>query len=636
MIALGGCAAAWAAGPGCCPPPCPPVKTIGPGSSQALVLEQDRSVILKFRRMEKVAVINPAVADVTVASQTELIVRGVGLGQTMMYVWDQRGLNKFAVTVVGRTPAEIRAEELKRTLPPALTVRALGDSTVLVEGEVQDEVAARSFQTLLDAASDEEVKVVGMISAVGMGLSPAARAGQVLRGMLDDRLSITAWGQSSLLIEGELDNDDEVLRTRQLIGAFSEGLKIVDMLAVKGEGPPGQPPVEQIQLLLGEGLRVQRLRGNLVVVDGQVADQVELDRVNRLLEAFGDQAQTLNLVQIVPPKPDLVTARNTLQAALDSRQINVKVVGEEALMLEGSVPSEEELAQVSQVLGLFEDRVPFVNLVTVVEPDKRQVLVMVKVLDINRGATENLGVDWGQYSVASGGDVAFRPQPFLFGHIYGRSWHRLYDFAHQVNLLIYNQKARVLSEPNLLVNEGEEANILIGGEIPIPIAQTAVGGAASVSVEWKEYGVRLKIRPTISPDGEKVMLEIAPEVSSLDYGNGVTVSGMVLPGLRTRKTDTKVTIGDCGVLAIGGLLQSDQSKAVDKIPLLGDLPIIGQLFRHDTFKTSRSELIILVMPQILDEAGEPLHPSPLPDGFSAEEIFNFGERKALPEVELEE
>ena len=621
-------AVVWAGTPASCPPPLPkPARVYGPGSSQALVLELNRSLLMKFQKMERVAVVDPQVTDVTVVSLNELLVHATGLGETMLYVWDQRGLNKFSVSVVGKTAAQKRVEDLERSLAPSLSVRAFGDSVVVVEGEVKDEAALTNLSALLQAASDDQVKVVNMVTVEGAGGAgpPAALAGQALSELLDKRLKVTAWGESSLLIEGELDNQQELLRARQLISAFSEGLHVVDMIAVKGEPLPGQAPVAQMQELLGEGFRVEQVRGNLVAVQGQVESEQDLERVNRLLEAFGEQVQTINLVQVVPPKPDLATARDTLQAAL-GEDVTVKLVGEEALMLEGSVPSEERKEQVASVLKLFEGRVPMVNLLTVVEPDKRQVLVAVKVLDINRGATDNLGIDWGQYGVGQGGEVTYRPQPFLFGHVYDRGgWHRLYDFASQVHTLVQNQKARVLSEPNLLVNEGEEASILIGGEIPIPVAQTAVGGAASVTVEWKPYGVNMTIKPTITPDGDKVELEVMPEVSSLDYGNGVTIGGLVLPAMRTRRAQTRLTMSDNGILAIGGLIQSDQSKAVDKIPILGDLPIIGQLFRHDTFKNNKSELIILVMPQILDEEGRPLHPIPLPEGVSADELFRFGE-----------
>jgi len=602
------------------------------GSSQTLVLEPNHSTLLKFQGMWRVAVVDPQVADVSVMSESELLVRGMDLGETMMYVWDKRGMHKFAVSVVGKTPAQMRAEELRKSLGPALSVRVFGDRTVVVEGRVKDEVAMSNLNTLLEAASDEQAKVVSMVAVEGMYPSPAARAGHALSKVLDPRLEVITWGDDSLLIEGELDDHEQVLHARQLISAFSEGVKVVDMITVKGETLADQAPVAQLQKLLGEGFRVSQLRGNLVAVDGQVGSQEELNRVDGLLKAFGDQVQTINLVQVMPPKPDLVAAQSTLQAAL-GEEITVKLVDEEALMLEGAVPSEERGEQVNRVLALFEDRVPIVNLLTVVEPDKRQVLVAVKVLDINRGDTENLGIDWGQYAAAEE-DATYRPQPFLFGHVYGRGgWHRLYDFAHQIHALIQDQKARVLSEPNLMVNEEEKAEILIGGEIPIPVSQAGAGGVASITVEWKPYGVSLTITPTIGPDAKRVELEVAPEVSSLDYGNAVTIGGLVLPALRSRKAHTKVTMPDGGVLAIGGLLQSDQSKAVDKIPLLGDLPIIGQLFRHDTFINNESELIILVMPQILDETGEPLHPIPLPEGVSREQAFSFGRQQPLPELE---
>ena|GEM_PF-1451883 len=608
----------------CCFPPrvyvAPPP---GDGSSKALVLEKDRSLLMRFQKMERVAVVDPLVVDVTVISQTELLVRGVGLGQSMMYVWDRNGCNKFAVSVVGKTPAQKRVEDLQRSLSPALSVRAFSDNTVVVEGEVKDEIALRNLSALLSAASDEQVTVVNMVTVEGMYLSPAARAGQALTRILDERVQVTSWGEGSLLVEGELDNQQELLRARQIVSAFSEGLKIVDLLTIRGEGLPGQAPIAQIEELLGPNFRVQQLKGNLVVVDGQVETAQELDRVERLLGAFRDQAQTLNLVQVVPPKPDLATARATLQAAL-GEEITVKLVGEQALMLEGALPSKERVEQIGRVLALFEGRVPIVNLLTVVEPDKRQVLVSVKVLDITRGATENLGIDWGQYGITQAGGAEFRPQPLLFGHVAGLGWRRLYEWGTQVHALLQNKKARILSEPNLLVNEGGKASILVGGEIPIPIAQTAIGGAASITVEWREYGVRLEMTPTISPDGEKVVMQVAPEVSSLDYGNGVTLGGMVLPGLSSRKAETTITVPDGGVLAIGGLIQSDQSKVVDKIPILGDLPIIGQLFRHDNFVNKKSELIILAMPQILGENGQPVHPIPLPEGVSQEEALRFG------------
>ncbi|MFW6155762.1 MAG: pilus assembly protein N-terminal domain-containing protein [Armatimonadota bacterium] len=609
-----------------------------PGSSQTLVLEAQRSVMLKFNGLRRVAVVHPDVADVRVMSQTEVLVIANASpalhdqSHTMLYVWDKDGLHNLAVTVVGMRLAEQIAAELEQSLSPSMNVEVVSDTMVVVEGEVPDEEAKENLTQLLQAASTDDVQVVGMIVISEETTSPAARAADALNQILDPRVEARSMGDEVLVVEGQLTSDAELRRARETITAVTEGLRTVDMLSVEGHEPGRSIPVSEIQEMLGSEFTVTPLSDNAIAVDGTVENSEALERVNRLLDAYDDDVETVNLVQVVPPKPDLDAARRALTAAL-SEDIAVKRVGDEALMLEGSVPTEERLEQLNQIEEMFGENVPILNLVTVVEPERRRVHVSVKVVEINRGAAEDLGLDWGQYEGTANEDVNYRPQPFLFGQIPGsNSWPELYRFATQIHALVDKQKARILSEPNLLVNEEEEAEILIGGEIPVPIAQSGVGGAASVTVEWKPFGVNLQIKPIISPDSEMVKLEVMPEVSSLDFGNGVTVGGLSIPALRSRRAHTVVTVPDGGVLAIGGLLQSDQSKSVNKIPVLGDLPIIGQLFRHDTFRNDKSELIILVLPQILGEDGEPLHPIPVPEGMDPNELLRFG---VAPEGEVE-
>ncbi|HCA48533.1 MAG TPA: hypothetical protein DEP45_14625 [Armatimonadetes bacterium] len=600
-----------------------------PGSSQTLILEHGRSVVLKFNGLRRVAVVDPTVADVRVVSSTELLVMSGTApplrdqNHTMIYVWDKDGLHNFAATVVGMRLAEQIATELKQSLSPNLNVEVVSDTMVVVEGEVADEEAKDNLKSLLDAASTDEVKVVGMIKTLEDSDNEAARAASALSEILDPRLKVTSWGDEVVVIEGEVATRDEALRARDIIAAVTEGLRVVDMITVAGEAGSRLAPADEIRQVLGPGFTVTPLRGNVVVIDGAVEDAAGLERIARLLEAF-DDVQTINMVQVVPPRPDLEAAQRALTAALPEG-ISVTRVGDEGLMLEGSVPTEAAAAQLGEVIRMFEGRVPIVDLITVVAPEKRRVQVAVKIVELSRGADEDLGIDWGQYSGQPYASAEFRTQPFLFGQIPGISgWPELFRFSTQVHALMAKQKARVLSEPNLLVNEDEEAEILIGGEIPVPIAQASVGGAASITVEWKPFGVNLKMKPTISPTGDRVMLQVAPEVSSLDFGSGVTMGGLTIPALRTRRAETVVTIPDSGVLAIGGLLQSDQSKSVSKIPILGDLPIIGQLFRHDSFRNDRSELIILVLPQIIGEDGEPLHPIPVPEGMDPREVLQFG------------
>ncbi len=601
-------------------------QNTSPGSSQALVLEVGRSIILRFEGMTRVAIVHQKIADVSAASTSELIVvadpEGVGrTGDTMLYVWDKRGLHKFAITVVGMNLAEHIALDLQKMLGSGLSARAMGDTVVIIEGQVADQVALDNLKALAGATSTDEVQVVAMASAAdGGNASPAARAANALTSILDPSLKTTAWGEDVVVVEGELPTADQVLQARSAVSAFAEDLKIVDMITVRGETLASQAPVAQIQRMLGDDFRVTQLRGKLVAVDGTVASAGELDRVNSLLSAFeADGVQTINMVMVIPPKPDLDVAQGALQAALGDG-ITVKRVGDEALMLEGSVPDEDRMAQLDSVLELLGGRAPILNLVNIVEADKRRVLVGVKVVELNRDAGDNLGIDWGQYGGTPYGNAAFQQQPFLYGQIPGGGdgLHRLYQFGAQLHALVQTNKARVLSEPNLLVNDGEDANILIGGEIPIPVVDNN-----SVSVVYKQYGVHLNIKPTIAPDGAKIILEVEPEVSSLDYANGVVISGFTIPGVRTRRATTRVTIDDGSLLAIGGLIQNDQSSVISKIPLLGDIPILGQFFRHNNIKNNRSELIILVMPQILGEDGKPAHPIPVPEGYP-ESFFGRG------------
>ncbi len=605
-----------------------PTQNTRPGTAQALVLEDGREVMLRFNGMTKVIVVDPEVADVIVASPDDLLVVSTywpplrDQVETMMYVYDRDGLHKFAITIVSMRVAERVAHDLQESIGPNLNVEAVSDTLVVVEGQVPDEDALDNLKTLLEAASTEEVRVVAMVTTARDSDSPAARTGEALSQILDPRLKVTSWGDDVIVVEGELESEQAAVRARQAVTALTEGLRVVDMITVAGQDAAEQAPVAQIQRLLGEDFVVTQLGGKLIAVDGVVESEAELERVNRLLAAYSEQVQTINMVRVVPPRPDVASAQGAIQSAL-GEEFRVTAVGDEALMIEGSVPSEEGLTQVEEVLSIFEGRLPILNLVTVVEPQRRRILVAVKVIELTRGADEELGIDWGQYA-ATGDGVSYRPQPFLMGQVSGLDgWRELFNFATQIHALVTARKASVLSEPNLLVNENEEAEILIGGEIPIPIATAGVGGFAQIHVEYKTYGVNLKIKPTIGPDNETVQLMVAPEVSSLDYGNGVTLSGLTIPGLRSRRATTIVTIPDGAVLAIGGLIAHDQSEAVSKIPILGDLPIIGQFFRHNTTIDTQSELIILVLPQILGEDGQPLHPIPVPEGFEGD-VLDFG------------
>jgi len=168
--------------------------------------------------------------------------------------------------------------------------------------------------------------------------------------------------------------------------------------------------------------------------------------------------------------------------------------------------------------------------------------------------------------------------------------------------------AQVLAEPNLLAANGKEASFLAGGEYPYPSVQGGTAGsAASVSIMFKEYGIRLNFIPTITPRGT-IRLQVAPEVSALDFSNAVTISGFEEPAITVRRVNTEVELAERQSFIIGGLLDNTESETFMKIPFLGDIPILGKFFQSMQKTKANTELIVIVTPEIVQPmaAGDPV------------------------------
>jgi pilus assembly protein CpaC len=176
-----------------------------------------------------------------------------------------------------------------------------------------------------------------------------------------------------------------------------------------------------------------------------------------------------------------------------------------------------------------------------------------------------------------------------------------------------NGAIRTLANPTLVARSGEKASFLAGGEFPVPIAQSSavsasssgsvMVGSGSVTIEWKEYGVRVEFTPTVLDDNT-VALKVAPEVSSLDWSTPVELSGFNVPVINTRKTSTAVDVRSGEHLVIGGLKQTDKIRTVKKVPLLGDIPLLGLLFKSTVTETAERELVVIVSPEIVSPVRE--------------------------------
>ncbi|MGB2805874.1 MAG: pilus assembly protein N-terminal domain-containing protein [Candidatus Zixiibacteriota bacterium] len=189
------------------------------------------------------------------------------------------------------------------------------------------------------------------------------------------------------------------------------------------------------------------------------------------------------------------------------------------------------------------------------------------------------------------------------------------EFSTIIKALQQKGDLRLLANPKLLCLSGEEASFLVGGEIPVAVAQTVSAGVPAITVQWKEYGVKLDFVPTIV-DTNLVNLKISPEVSSLDWANAIAFGGYTIPAMRTRKADATVELNSEQSVVLGGLLSTEEIKTIKRVPILGHIPIINFFFSRKETNKSETELLIIVSPRIITSVAEetiPLLPGTEPD-----------------------
>jgi len=243
----------------------------------------------------------------------------------------------------------------------------------------------------------------------------------------------------------------------------------------------------------------------------------------------------------------------------------------------------------------------------------KQVLLQCKVAELNEQRLAEFGLDW----IASG--TSDRLEGTLSGGLFvtkveqprnplpiGPTTDAFLNYERAdgslkllSTLRAMEQKgaARTLASPNLVALSGDSAAFLAGGEFPVPIANVTSTGV-SVTIEWKEFGVRLKFIPTVL-DSNRIRLYVAPEVSSPDNSRAVLLNGYIVPGITTRRIATTVELKDGDVLVIGGVKQREVHKLTSKFPILGDIPLISLLFKHSKTETVDRDLVIVVSPQIV-------------------------------------
>ena len=324
---------------------------------------------------------------------------------------------------------------------------------------------------------------------------------------------------------------------------------------------------------------------------------------------------------------DVVGLRDTISQLFPSENIEVSQSGT-SIVLTGTASTKEVADRAVAVSQTQSKNV--VNLLGVLQISSGgQVLLQVRFAEVDRAAVQQLGINifstgaantpgaisTGQFSAPSVANVTGRipggiegtQTTFSLGDLLN-----IFIFRPDLNLAVtiralqQHNILQILAEPNLLALNGREASFLAGGEFPFPVVQTGTGLNA-VTITFKEFGVRLKFTPSILSDGT-IRLKVAPEVSALDFTNGLTISGFAVPALSTRRAETEVELKDGQSFAIAGLIDNRLTENASKIPGLGDIPIIGKLFRSRALNKSKTELMVMVTPKLV----RPLAPGQVP------------------------
>jgi pilus assembly protein CpaC len=319
----------------------------------------------------------------------------------------------------------------------------------------------------------------------------------------------------------------------------------------------------------------------------------------------------------VTVEADLTLLKEKLHQILPKEKIGVAAAGDSVVLsgeVSGPVAMSTAVSLALPYAGGKKDKV--VNLIHV--GGVQQVMLAVRVAEINRTIAERIGVNFsaitgkGDFGVsminslapvsnlvrAFGGTTTFTQGigssiTALGGWTAaGALWTMFLDLLKQRNL------GRVLAEPNLVTTSGQKASFLAGGEFPIPVPQSGIGGAATITIEYKKFGVQLDFTPTVLNDN-KIAMKVHPIVSQLDFTLAIQVGGVAVPGLNTREMDTHVEVRDGQTFAIAGLLQDTSRNVINKFPVLGDIPVLGVLFRSSQYQRNETELVTLVTPHLV-------------------------------------
>ncbi len=450
------------------------------------------------------------------------------------------------------TPVTLRTGQSVSVSTPRLTRVAVGD------GKIAGVLAVGNSEIVINGRSPGRTTLLVWMSGsrrtfdVTVTEQSLASLRAMLQGAISDPgVHVDAYDRS-VVLNGTVANGESLVHLGEVVSHFepvAAAGKFTVVNAVTVSKPLGPLQNELAAAAATAGVRVDRdAKGNLIV-SGQVEDRTTAEHVLRRVRALAGPY----------------------------------------LAADGKVIDRIETATISQV-----DIKVYV--LEVDETALRQLGFNLQSATFHPDGTYTLGgpqfpVVESPYTSASGN----APGPSVDGRGFTLgAFFRTITLAPTLNLVMQSGHARILSSPDLVTMPGREANFLVGGQIPIPVAV----GPAQIGIVYKDFGVKLVVTPTILGENG-VETVIAPEVSDLDFQDGVNINGFVVPALKTSRLATDVVTKAGESIVMGGLLRRQEQRTVDKIPLLGDLPILGKLFRSTRYQSQQTDVVFVMTPQIL-------------------------------------
>ena len=382
----------------------------------------------------------------------------------------------------------------------------------------------------------------------------------------------------------------------------------------------GSPPVT-VEVGKGVLVRLEHPANSVFVADPDVADVQA--KSPTLIYLFGKSSGETTLFAVgehdqvalnatIRVRYDLARIEDAIHQLAPRSAVSVSTVGD-ALVIDGTVYDIAEGDDIRRVASRYiSDPKQLINRMTVDAPN--QINLRVRVAEISRDLVKQLGFNWDATSQTSKFlfGLATGPNPSNIGEVrelstdlktavnnlFGTARFGNTDLNTLIDALDAEGLVTVLAEPNLTAVSGEPASFLAGGEFPVPTGSNIANGIQTVTVDWKKFGVSLSFVATIGP-ANRINLHVVPEVSELSNAGAVQINGVQLPALTTRHADTTVDLASGQSFAIAGLLQNNATQSLQKFPWLADVPVLGQLFRSESFRRQESELVIIVTPYIV-------------------------------------